>query len=1380
MSLNSIYITVGGLIIAVFLAALAGPWFIDWNSYRPAFERQAERLVGQDVKVLGEAEIYLLPTPYATFTDVRVGDADNPLMIISRFSARIELPPLLKGEIRVIDMTLERPDIRVALDADGRLATLGGAPDGNHKIALAPDAIAFDKIDIVDGTLRISNALSGRVDTIDDIDMAISARSLRGPFRADGTARIDGEPSTIDIATGSLDSTGALRVKTRIDPTGRPFALLADGPLHLTDGVPEYTGSFTLDRPVPPPAEPSSGKAGRLDRAARETPWRAEGDFTLGGDKLSLDTLAITYGPEDRRLSLSGHAALTMENRPRFDIALSAKQVDLDRMFSAPTSKPGPAASDSGSAPPPAASRRTAEALDALAEMPLPTIDGQLHIDIGGLVLAGGALQSVSLDASPAVRGWRVDKLAAQLPGRTALTFSGDLTLQNSGDLRIESDIDLDVAQPNGLVAWWRGSDILVGSALDPFRLSGRLTAGTDGVALTQAKLETQRSLARGEIVWQPANGSKRASFSLDVTADRLESEQLAAAARLAFADKADDKNPSEAPAAGTDIYLRVVSDKLLVGDVEAAGVEAGLSYADGALTIDRLVLADVAGARIVADGTVRNIFTLPDGNLDIAITAKKLNGLASLVIDAFPGSDLARRLMSASSLLAPAVLSAQFSGQADDDRTNATLHVSGEAGGSDLRLDTTFTGRIDRWREGEISLDGTLSGPDGPHLLGQLGFDVLPVGTEGKARIAVTAKGRPDDTLHIEATAEMAASTLTGKGTTTVADTGTTYAFDVALKSPDLAPLALMTGRVLPVLAGAVPSDLTARIEGEDTRFSVPRFSGSLAGATFSGKGKGDLTGTTPAVGGDVALDSLDMAFLSELILGADVWSGISGDAAPNATDGGRWPSVPFGTPLLGAVNADFAVSAGSVSLAPGLALDNARFRLSLGPADLALDQVSGTLLGGKASGTIQLKRSGGAAGLSATAHITGGNVAALISENGDTPPLTGTFDLAADVESTGRSIAALVAGLAGSGTVTIRDVTVAGFGGDAFTAVITAVDDGTATNVGGIDENAVHAVFAKAFTAGRSTVDRIEGVISIASGTVWARNIRLMTPALTALGTVSLDLGTLARHGEWTVEPRHWQDTVEASAPRASITHTGEDGTDALTIDVTPLLSYLNLRAYELEQRRVDHLNQEILERERLGRELRRQREARERRERQAREAAEAAAEARKKKEDERKAAEERRKADEARRRADEAAKRAIRDAGKATEGLVAPSGDDDFADRIGDAIERSRQNAPQNGGQRGTNDPNALPPLPQAIEIAPPPGSEAGSVPPGVRAPSGTAHTPLSLVPSSQRRSNITRPQPQRPQPQRPETQRPETQLPRPRYIERPDGSLIILPN
>ena len=72
-------------------AALIAPYFIDWSSYRTAFEAEASRIIGQPVKVRGDADARLLPFPSVTFSDVVVGDEAEPAMTISRFSMDAEL-----------------------------------------------------------------------------------------------------------------------------------------------------------------------------------------------------------------------------------------------------------------------------------------------------------------------------------------------------------------------------------------------------------------------------------------------------------------------------------------------------------------------------------------------------------------------------------------------------------------------------------------------------------------------------------------------------------------------------------------------------------------------------------------------------------------------------------------------------------------------------------------------------------------------------------------------------------------------------------------------------------------------------------------------------------------------------------------------------------------------------------------------------------------------------------------------------------------------------------------------------------------------------------------------------------------------------------------
>ena len=60
----------GGLVVVALFAALIGPYFINWNDYKGTFEAEAEKILGQPVRVVGTASATLLPLPSLTFTQV--------------------------------------------------------------------------------------------------------------------------------------------------------------------------------------------------------------------------------------------------------------------------------------------------------------------------------------------------------------------------------------------------------------------------------------------------------------------------------------------------------------------------------------------------------------------------------------------------------------------------------------------------------------------------------------------------------------------------------------------------------------------------------------------------------------------------------------------------------------------------------------------------------------------------------------------------------------------------------------------------------------------------------------------------------------------------------------------------------------------------------------------------------------------------------------------------------------------------------------------------------------------------------------------------------------------------------------------------------------
>ena len=109
-------------LILALLAALVGPHVIRWNDHRAFFEAEASRLVGIKVRVGGDIDAALLPTPSVTLRAIAIGPAGEGSRLRAR-SLRIELGlgPLMRGELRATEMRLVAPQFNIGLDSQGQI-----------------------------------------------------------------------------------------------------------------------------------------------------------------------------------------------------------------------------------------------------------------------------------------------------------------------------------------------------------------------------------------------------------------------------------------------------------------------------------------------------------------------------------------------------------------------------------------------------------------------------------------------------------------------------------------------------------------------------------------------------------------------------------------------------------------------------------------------------------------------------------------------------------------------------------------------------------------------------------------------------------------------------------------------------------------------------------------------------------------------------------------------------------------------------------------------------------------------------------------------------------------------------------------------------------
>lgn len=1145
------------------VAALVGPFFIDWTVYRSTFESYAERALGHRVTVLGEADLRLLPAPSISFSDVRVGEAEDPLLVVSRFDMRIELPPLLKGEIRVIDMELDRPHLSLSLDEDGRLDWLTAMTSDGALAKLAPEDLAFEKIAIRDGALSIVDARSGETHRIDNGNLSVSARTLAGPFKATGSLTLNGAPYTISLATGKAQEDAGLRIKGEITPTDRPVNFAFDGMLTHADAAPTFEGGFNI-------------ASVSLDDS-EENNWTAEGQFTADIAEVAVPEFEFRYGPEDRRLSLSGNADLVYAGDKRFEVRAQSKQVDLDRLL--------------GGGPQAPVELETAanQLVAALRAVPLPSIAGAISLDVPALVAGGGIIQNVRLDLETMLGGWRVARLAGRLPGRTTVATQGDLGLEPS--LTYRGAVSISSDQPGSFLSWWKQKDTGV-TAMEPVSLEGRLNLIPEGAALDNLRLTLSGSEARGGLSYRKPRAGN-AVFSLSLDADKLDLDQVESLAaliqpeRTASGDKADPT--------GLDVSVRLRAKQVTARGVDGKGLALEAEYSDGGLRIDRLFADDLAGARLDVEGQIRNLFSAPQGAVSGTLDARDLSGLVALAGGLFPQTVFAERLERAAASLVPARFDAELKAAAADDATDMTLSLEGSAGGADTSVKAGLKGRVDDWQNAEIDMALGLQGPDGGKLLQQLGFDVIPIEDDDGGKLTVTAKGVPAEGLELGIASTVGASQLDATGTVTLnKDTEPDYRMTVNAKTQDLTPLALMAGRVLPVMTGTIPADVTVDLEGKGTALAFTKAAGTFGETAFEGRLEGDLEAApgerNRRFSGDLRVTQADLRNLTELILGPDQWF--------SAGDGSSiWPSMPFGSPLLDGFDLALNFEADRLALDDATAIANSRAELRLTPTLFRLDGLNGAFAGGALEGSLSLRRSDAEAAASGRVKLDGADLRQLVWRPGDRAVASGTLDLYLEFEGAGRSISAIIAGLSGGGTFSMEKGDFRGVNPQAFPLVTRAADAGL-----DLQDDKIRDVFVSHMSAGNLPFDRVDGTLTLVGGRLSARNVVVDSEKAEIFGSAEVNLGTYDLDADFSLKVDPGEDAVTGAEPQVGLLFEGPVEAPARKVDIAPFTAYLTLRAFEQEVERVEKLQAEILERDRLARELKRQREAKARREREA----------------------------------------------------------------------------------------------------------------------------------------------------------------------------------
>ncbi|MBZ8135219.1 hypothetical protein CLD20_18235 [Afifella sp. IM 167] len=1180
--------------------ALIAPYVIDWDNYRHQFEEKVSASLGVPVSVGGEADLAILPTPTLSLGDVRIGPADAPFLTLDEMRAKVELTGLLKGEINVISVDLERPRLSVDiadLAPDGGRVSLGGFNAGQ---------VSLGEMAIRDGEVTVRDSRRGASWRLGDVRAEVRARTLEGPGRLEGGFVLGGERYRIDLAAGRLSSGGTVPLKMLLIPAGRPLTLSTSGEVRLLgeDG-PAYEGTFDLSGLKPEEgADPASVSPLAL--------LKTSGKFKLSHESLASEEFSLAYGPEAKAVQVNGEGSISFLPEPQFRLAFDTRQIDLDRALGGGAGQPIEIAA------------ATERLLAGLKDVPVPSIPGLITLDAQGLVVGGSVIQAVGTDIRPSEDGWKIDIFSALLPGATRVDVSGDLA---TAEPAFRGHGKIVCERPSAFAAWWRGE---AGEAtrLDRFLVEADLDLSPRQQTARALHAEVGEGTLSGSLSVRRFERTGEAFADVDLAADKVALEDARAVLHVLAGDNL--KNGDFAR-----IALALSANQLSAGGAEAQSARLEGVLAGNSLDISALSVTDLAGADITASGRIDDLFGKPQGRLSADVRAENLSGAADFARGLFPSSMLATRLQDRADALSP--VDATMAVTAEPDGA-FTLDLSGSFGGSRVTLTADGSDGLASPDRLAGRADLLVQSDDTAALASQLGFDVVPLPGSGPARLSVTLEGSAKEGGSVSATGEAAGIGFSFDGSGNAGGTAPALSGTASLNADDLDTALLLAGVALPGVGEGHALSASGQLELSrgvlDFDLAQAAFDGSVVGGHLTAGRGGDAI----RIGGELRLDRVSLALLAASALGVSPDYGADG-----------WPKDAFAPALPDGVMLDLAVHAQTAESGVGKIFRNVSFAYRYdGAGGLSLDDFNGDFAGGRMSGALVVGGGDGARAITLRLSLSDALVTEIAWQKNGRSVANGTISASMEVTGRGRSYSGVLSSLNGSGSFTLRDGLLRYMNPQAFGSIIHAADAGLK-----LEREPVAEAFKGHLDAGTLSFERATGSFAVTSGI-----LRLSTLTLdgagtaTVLGSASVDLNRMTLSSDWSLKVDPGEEKVTGAEPEVGILFSGPLSDPQRRIDVTPFLGFLTVRAFEQEVQRVEKLQAEIQEGDRLRRELRRQREADDRKQREAEDAARAAAEAEQKAKEEEAARQEQQsqKAAEEAEKAREAARAAVRAAAEA----------------------------------------------------------------------------------------------------------------------------------
>lgn len=1087
--------------IVALVAALVGPHFIDWNRFRPQFEAAAARVVGVPVRVTGDMRATLLPVPSLRLKAVEVGDQGDGPGRASAETLAVEFN--LGALMRGEWRATELTINGMALDFGLDWRGRIAWPAGMGGVDLG--ALAIDRLNVT-GRIALHDGASRTTLELEDIAFAGDVRALAGAVRGEGNASISGVRYLFRISSNPTANGEGMKLHAAVNAPARAFGLDLDGELRFAASRPRFDGALTLERR----AGSGNGDGG--------LPWRITTRLAADPAAAHLEQLEVAYGADATAAKLSGGGEMRFGAAPQLRLTLEARQIDADRLLRAPD----------------AAGAGTGwEALRALADrLAPPPLPVTVEASVETVTLGGRPVQGVSVMLRGSAADWTIDRLAARAPGATDIAVR-EAAIRPGERGGFSGGVEIATTDPDALAAWLRGRSEAAPRIARPLRAAGRLSIEAGRLAVEEFSADLDGDRLGGRLVLSGLDRADGVRAEAALSAGQLDLD--AATAVLRAAAGGTMPWPREA-------QLTLDIARAVVGGQEVKPVALRLAYGPDAVTLDRLTFGAGSGIAVEGQGAFDRVAST--GQMTLNATAPSLAPFAALLRASLPA--LAERLATVPAGRGPARLKlaatlGKDGARPDHGLLNAALDLDATplTGGATLtaapKLAAIGSIDLDALAATEIGIEVRLAAGSAAPLMTLVGLDGVAAAGHGAAVLEAAVAGTVGKPLRV--TGKLSAAGLDASAAGSAEPFAATPSVTLALtaRKADLAPLA--------GLAAPLPVTGSARIGVAGGRLAVQDIDLLAGGVRLTGR---VAQGEDGLLDGDIGLDHFSIPAVFGYVMGA---TKAGGDLSHLRRLQGWRGRIAFRSPR--------AALPGGAELKPFSGVVRADGR------SLAFDALKGGIGGGEVGGDLDTRRTDDGMLLSARLSLTGADGAALRYRALALPP--GRVNLQMTLASQGRSAAALLGALSGSGSLAMEQARIGGLDPRAFEVAL-AAGEGKQT----IAEEALTAEVAPALGGGALAVGGAEVAFNVKDGRLRAGPATLNGEAAQAIVSGGYDIAadqfdiratlTSTRHGS------------ASSRPDLTLFVHGTPDAPQVMTDVSSLASWLALRTIERETQRLD----------------------------------------------------------------------------------------------------------------------------------------------------------------------------------------------------------------